>query len=332
MQKEHLVFDEDDLFHQQNVNIYLQKVSTYLIVKTLTNFVKFIKSGEKMNKNRENLTKFDKTKKNSITFKKSLGQNFLFDKNLLNAIAHDGMVEKDDVVLEIGAGAGTLTAVLAENAKKVISFEIDSSLIPILSEVKNEHENIEFHFQDFMEADVESLFEGEARVVANIPYYITTPIVFRLVEHLEKFSSILVLIQKEVAERFASIHGTKDYGITSVILQSIFDVSIPRIVKKECFTPMPKIDSALCLLVPHNRYQISNFEEFKNFVHLAFSMRRKTLVNNLKQKYEKEKVVEVLKKFNYLETVRPEEISVKDFINIFESVKKFLKSCLKIIF
>lgn len=273
-----------------------------------------------MNKNQQNLTKFDKNDKNSINFKKSLGQNFLFDKNLLNAIANDGMVSSEDVVLEIGAGAGTLTSMLAEKAKKVISFEIDNSLIPILNEVKNEHRNIEFHFQDFMEAKVETLFDGKARVVANIPYYITTPIIFRLVENLEKFSSILVLIQKEVAERFVSKHGTKDYGITSVILQSIFDVGIPRIVKKECFTPMPKIDSALCLLVPHNRYKISNFEDFKNFVHLAFSMRRKTLVNNLKMKFDKEKICDVLKKYNYLETARPEEVSVENFINIFETL------------
>ena len=282
---------------------------------------KFIKSGEKVNKNQQNLTNFDKNEKKSINFKKSLGQNFLFDKNLLNAIANDGMVSVDDIVLEIGAGAGTLTSVLAEKSKKVISFEIDGSLIPILNDVKSQHGNIDFYYQDFMEADVENLFEGKVRVVANIPYYITTPIIFKLVEHLEKFSSILVLIQKEVAERFASKEGTKDYGITSVILQSIFDVSIPRVVKKECFTPMPKIDSALCLLVPHNKYKISNFEMFKSFVHLAFSMRRKTLVNNLKQKYEKEKVVEALEKFNYLATTRPEEISVENFINIFEKLK-----------
>ena len=274
-----------------------------------------MKNIEKSEKNSENL-------KNSINFKKSLGQNFLFDKNLLRAIVGDGLVAKDDVVLEIGAGAGTLTGVLAENAKKVISFEIDKSLIPILDNVKKEHANIDFHFQDFMEAEVENLFNGKARVVANIPYYITTPIIFRLVEHLEKFSSILVLIQKEVAERFAGSHGTKDYGITSVILQSIFDVSIPRIVKKECFTPMPKIDSALCLLVPHRKYQISNFAKFKDFVHLSFSMRRKTMVNNLKSKFEKEKVVEVLNKYNYKETVRPEEISVQNFINIFNELNK----------
>lgn len=253
-----------------------------------------------------------------IDYKKSLGQNFLYDTNLLKAIANDGGVESDDLVLEIGAGAGTLTKVLAEKAKKVISFEIDKSLISILEKVRDEQKNIEFHFQDFMDANVDDLFEGKAKVVANIPYYITTPIIFKLVDSIEKFDSILVLIQKEVAERFAAKEGNKDYGITSVILQSIFDVSIPRIIKKECFTPSPKIDSALCKLVPHNRYKISNLEGFKNFVHQSFSMRRKTLVNNLKQKFDKDLIIKTLEKFGFLETVRPEQISVENFIKIYE--------------
>ena len=270
-----------------------------------------------MSKNQEKTINFNKSQENSINFKKSLGQNFLFDKNLLKAISSDGLVCGDDIVLEIGAGAGTLTSVLAERAEKVVSFEIDKDLVERLTELQKTQPNIEFYFQDFMEADVENLFKGQARVVANIPYYITTPIIFRLVEHLEKFKSILVLIQKEVAERFAANFGNKSYGITSVILQSIFDVSIPRIVKKECFTPMPKIDSALCLLVPHKKFKIKNFEDFKNFVHLAFSMRRKTLVNNLKSKYEKENLLKILQSFGYSESVRPEQISVENFINIF---------------
>ena len=281
-----------------------------------------------MYKNSENNVKNNENNKNfnKIDYKKSLGQNFLYDTNLLNAIAKDGDISKDDVVLEIGAGAGTLTEVLAKNSKKVISFEIDKSLIPILTERKNNNPNIEFHFQDFMDAEIGNLFDGQARVVANIPYYITTPIIFKLVDHLEKFKSILVLIQKEVAERFASSKGTKDYGVTSVILQSIFDVSIPRVVRKECFTPSPKVDSALCKLVPHNKYPNLNFEGFKNFVHLSFSMRRKTLINNLKNNYQKEDVVSVLKQFNYLETVRPEEISVENFIKIFESLENLNKN------
>lgn len=274
-----------------------------------------------MSKKLEKNSKKEENFKKNINFKKSLGQNFLFDTNLLKAIASDGKVLKEDVVLEIGAGAGTLTGVLAESAKKVISFEIDNSLIPILNEVQNKHENIEFHFQDFMEADVENLFKGKAKVVANIPYYITTPIIFKLIEHLEKFSSILVLIQKEVAERFASPCGSKNYGVTSVILQAIFDVSIPRIVKKECFTPAPKIDSALCLMIPHNKYNLTDFEGFKDFIHLAFSMRRKTLVNNLKTVYDKELLEDKLQTLNYNCMIRPEDISVENYINLYKMLK-----------
>lgn len=257
-----------------------------------------------------------------IDYKKSLGQNFLFDTNLLNAIASDGGVTSEDTVLEIGAGAGTLTRVLAGRAKKVISFEIDLSLMPRLEKVREECPNIEFHFEDFMDCNVDKVIPDRAKVVANIPYYITTPIIFKLVDHIEKFDSILVLIQKEVAERFSARVGGKDYGITSVILQSIFDVYIPRIVRKECFTPSPKVDSALCKLVPHQKYDIEDFLGFKKFVHLAFSMRRKTLINNLKSEYEKEKIISSLQDLGFGELVRPEQINVENFINLFNLLSK----------
>ena len=276
------------------------------------------------NKSMKNAVVFDEDKNShaDINYKKSLGQNFIFDKNLLRSIASCGDVKSTDTVLEIGAGAGTLTEVLSEMSAKVISFEIDESLKPRLLELNKTHKNIEFHFQDFMTADLENLFTGSARVIANIPYYITTPIIFKLIEKKEKFKSILVLVQKEVAERFAASEGNKNYGITSVILGSQFDVTIPKIVKKSCFTPQPKVDSALVKLVPHNKFKISNFDEFKALIHTAFSMRRKTLVNNLKQVHEKEIIILTLKKFGLSENVRPEEISVEKFISIFEELKK----------
>lgn len=270
---------------------------------------------EKQVKNNKNIAK-------DINFKKSLGQNFLFDKNLLRAIARDGMVSTGDTVLEIGAGAGTLTAILAEEAKQVVSFEIDKELIPRLELVRDDHPNIEFHFQDFMDVDIDKIGLDGARVVANIPYYITTPIIFKLIDHIDRFKSILVLIQKEVAERFAAPAGNKDYGITSVILQSIFDVSIPRIVKKENFTPPPKIDSALCLLVPHDKYQIGDFVAFKKLVHESFAMRRKTLVNNLtKSGWDKDSVLRALNSLNYSSMVRAEEITVSDYVKLYELLK-----------
>lgn len=253
-----------------------------------------------------------------INYKKSLGQNFLFDVNLLRAIVKDGLVDKNDTVLEIGAGAGTLTNELCKVTKKVVSFEIDKSLKPRLDEVQKQNPNLELRFGDFMNFDLNEFDEPSSRVVANIPYYITTPIIFKLTDHIEKFKSILVLIQKEVAERFCANPNSKEYGITSVILQSIFDVSIPRIVKKECFTPSPKIDSALCLLVPNQKYQFDDFAGFKNFVHLSFAMRRKTLINNLKNHYEKQKLEAALANLNYPLTVRPEQISVENFVKMFK--------------
>ena len=283
----------------------------------------------KNTKKTQNFTKNDKILKyeDKIEFKKSLGQNFLFDKNLLNAIVVDGGVCSSDLVLEIGAGAGTLTEAIAKKCKRVISFEIDKSLKQILDEKAEQNKNIEFHFEDFMNVDIDEFIDEKCRVVANIPYYITTPIIFKLVEKLDKIKSISVLIQKEVAERFAGDFGSKTYGITSVILQSVFDVTIPRIVKKECFTPMPKIDSALCKLVPHSKYNISDFEKFKDFVHKSFSMRRKTLVNNLKTLCEKGALIETLSKYGYSEMVRPEDISVENFVNIFND----LNNCDKLI-
>lgn len=281
----------------------------------------------------KNIEKLEKKSKKTqkindlnFNFKKNLGQNFIFDTNLLKAIVSDGEVGKDDLVIEIGAGAGSLTKELAQVSKKAISFEIDKTLIPTLKNLAKEYNNIEFHFSDFMDCDIDNLFVGKAKVVANIPYYITTPIVFKLVDHIKKFDSILLLVQKEVAIRFASECSRKDYGITSVILQSIFDISIPRIVKKGCFIPAPKVDSALCKLVPHKKYNIENFYEFKKFVHLAFSMRRKTLINNLKSEYSKESVSLALNKLGYLETIRPEQISVENFIKIFEFLNKTYKN------
>ena len=151
--------------------------------------------------------------KEKIDYKKSLGQNFLFDTNLLKAIVKDGDVGANDVVIEIGAGAGTLTNELCKVAKKVVAFEIDRGLQPLLDKVKDTNPNLELVFGDFMDFDLTNLQYDEMRVVANIPYYITTPIIFKLIEKIEKFKSILVLIQKEVAERFCAKPNSKEYGI-----------------------------------------------------------------------------------------------------------------------
>ncbi len=256
-----------------------------------------------------------------VQFKKSLGQNFLSDKNLLNKIADYAEVKDGDNVLEIGAGAGTLTNVLATRAKSVMSFEIDKSLSKRLNEISQKHNNLKIVFADFMDADLDSIFAGQRfKVVANIPYYITTPIIFKLLQIRDRIDTMIFMVQKEVAERFASKENSKDYGITSVILQSVADVNLKKVVKKECFTPMPKVDSALVeIKLKEQKYEIKDFSKFSDFVHKAFAMRRKTLVNNLTKNCQinKEKIIEKLNKINLSENIRPEQISVENFVNLF---------------
>ena len=261
-----------------------------------------------------------------ISFKKSLGQNFLSDKNLLNKIADYAEVNSNDAVLEIGAGAGTLTKVLASRAKKVRSYEVDLSLKERLNKLELEHDNLEVVFQDFMETNITEIFKEEKtfKVVANIPYYITTPIIFKLMEISNRISTMIFMVQKEVAERFASKENCKDYGITSVILQSVADVKLLKVVRKECFTPPPNVDSALIeIRINKDKFGLKDLQGFSKFVHNCFAMRRKTLVNNLLKFYNfsKEEIIKKLEIINYPENVRPEQINVENYVKLFNILK-----------
>lgn len=266
-----------------------------------------------------------------IDFKKQLGQNFIFDTNLLDFIVKSAGVTENDKVIEIGAGAGTLSGQLALYAKQVISFEIDISLKERLLEVQGKHNNLEFVFQDFMEADLNKYLDDNAniRVVANIPYYITTPIIFKLLEFSDKIKSMSFMVQKEVAERFCAEHGSRMYGITSIILQSVADVKYIRTIKKECFTPVPKVDSALIRLdLNLKKFNILNIEFFNKLIHNSFAMRRKTLINNLLKSYDisREEIENLLAEIGYNPMARPEEISVEKFVEFSNLLCKKLKN------
>jgi len=278
-----------------------------------------IKSNKDKNKSFERKGKFK-----DINFKKSLGQNFISDKNLLNSIVRLAEIDQEDNVLEIGAGAGTLTEVLALNAKKVLSYEIDTELKDRLIDITKNYSNLEIVFQDFMTVNERDIFNGKNfKVVANIPYYITTPIIFKLLNVKERISSMMFMVQKEVAVRFASKEGSKEYGIPSIMLQAIADVSVAKVVPKECFTPMPKVDSALMKIELKDKFKIENFEYFSKLVHSAFAMRRKTLVNNLTKNLniKKKILINNLKKINYNENIRPEQISVENYVKLSNLLK-----------
>lgn len=252
-----------------------------------------------------------------FVFKKKFGQNFLSDKNLLCAIADDAKVEKTDNVLEIGAGAGALTQVLSCKAKRVVSFEIDKDLMPQLLAL--DLPNVEFVFGDFMQEsmpNVEQKFGGEKfKVVANLPYYITTPIIFKLLEECEKIESITIMVQKEVAERICAQAGGKEYGVLSVMTQFHGDVQIVRQIKRQMFHPMPNVDSALLNIQIRRKFEDVDAEKFSAFVKTCFSMRRKTLLNNLSTKFDKTKLKQVLGDKTLMR--RAETLTLEEFVEIF---------------
>lgn len=222
-------------------------------------------------------------------FKKQFGQNFISDGNLLKAIVDDAEITDEDEVLEIGPGAGSLTKSLCERAKLVVSYEIDKELKPILEAKLADFTNSKVIFKDFMKTTTEEVvsnFTKKIKVVANIPYYITTPIIFKLLEGEYDIDSITIMIQKEVADRLVSKEGTQNYGAITAQINSIADVSLKRIVKRQMFMPMPNVDSAVVhIKINKNKYKIENLDLHRRVIEAAFKMRRKTLYNNLKSEF-----------------------------------------------
>lgn len=262
-------------------------------------------------------------------FNKSLGQNFIYDTNLLKAIASDAKIDSDDTVLEIGAGAGTLTRILATLAKNVIAYEIDRNLATILESTLADINNVKVIFSDFLKSDLEYLKNLRGvKVVANLPYYITTPIIMKLLEeHYHSIKSINVMVQKEVAERICANAGSKDYGAISCSVQARADVSIMRIVSRNMFHPAPNVDSAILSIIPNpDKYGDKVDDSLFKLIKTAFAMRRKTLLNNLIKEYKLERNIleNILIKCNINTNARGETLNVEDFINLNGILKEYL--------
>ena len=257
-------------------------------------------------------------------FNKNFGQNFISDKNLLNAIVSDSGISFDSEVLEIGTGAGTLTEAISKQAKKVVSFEIDKKLTEFLAEKFENSPNVNVIMADALKlpiAEIEKHFAGDYHIIANLPYYITTPLIFKFLEETNKAKSITIMVQKEVAQKIVAKAGEENYGILSVMLAYYCDSKITRIVKKQMFTPRPKVDSAVIRLTRKNDVQFD--KAFSNFVAKIFAMKRKTLYNNLtKAGYDKIQVLETLKNNNLREDVRAEKLTLSQIRQIFFSLNK----------
>ncbi|MGN1227421.1 MAG: 16S rRNA (adenine(1518)-N(6)/adenine(1519)-N(6))-dimethyltransferase RsmA [Christensenellales bacterium] len=263
---------------------------------------------------------------NNFEFAKKFGQNFITDANLLNAIVEDCNLTNEDEVLEIGTGAGTLTNALASKVKKVVSYEIDNRLKSILNETLKGKQNIELNFADIMKVpleEIESKFNGKYSIVANLPYYITTPIIFKFLES-NKLKSLNIMVQKEVAERICAKSG-KEYGILSIMIDFYGNAKIKRIVNRNLFTPPPNVDSAIIHIEKAEKYKC-NKELFSNLVHKSFAMRRKTLYNNIKQGFNltSEQIEDLLKDFS--PTIRAEALSTQDFVNLTNKLELILSN------
>lgn len=253
-------------------------------------------------------------------FKKKFGQNFISDKNLIYAICDDAGVRENDNVLEIGAGAGGLTSALNEKAGKVVSYEIDKDLRQHLTSLNLE--KTKFVFGDVMDYSIEEIekeFAGKYKMIANLPYYITTPIIFKFLNGSSKLESLTIMVQKEVAERIVAKEGGKDYGVLSIMVDFYGNAEISRIVGRKMFFPQPNVDSAVVTIKVENKYPELDKNEFYKFVQCLFAMRRKTVRNNLSQGgYSKEKLASLGED---VLSARAETFSLEKIIGIYKSVK-----------
>ncbi|MDY4838060.1 MAG: 16S rRNA (adenine(1518)-N(6)/adenine(1519)-N(6))-dimethyltransferase RsmA [Roseburia sp.] len=262
--------------------------------------------------------------KYNFNFQKKFGQNFLIDTHVLDKIINAAEITKEDFVLEIGPGIGTMTQYLCENAREVVAVEIDKNLIPILEDTLKEYDNVTVINEDVLKVDINKLAEEKnnkkpIKVVANLPYYITTPIIMGLFESHVPIDSITIMVQKEVAERMQVGPGTKEYGALSLAVQYYAKPEIIANVPPNCFMPRPKVGSAVIRLTRHKETPVQVEDEKLMFriIRASFNQRRKTLVNGLKNSGElslsKEIIEESIEELGVPLTIRGEALSLEQF-------------------
>jgi len=261
--------------------------------------------------------------KYNFNFQKKFGQNFLIDTHVLEKIIDASEITKDDCVLEIGPGIGTMTQYLAESAREVIAVEIDKALIPILGDTLKEYDNVTIINDDILKVDINRIVEEKnngqpIKVVANLPYYITTPIIMGLFESHVPLKSITIMVQKEVADRMQVGPGTKDYGALSLAVQYYAKPEIVANVPPNCFIPRPNVGSAVIRLTRYEEPPVTVEDErfMFNLIRASFNQRRKTLVNGLQNGglgLAKETILSALEEMNLPATIRGEALTLEQF-------------------
>ena len=264
--------------------------------------------------------------KYNLTAQKRYGQNFLVDSNVLNKIVESAGITKEDTVLEIGPGIGSLTQYLCESAKNVICVEIDTKMIPVLEDTLSEYENVRVINEDILKVDIDALIKesgaDKIKVVANLPYYITTPIIMGLLEKEANIDSITVMIQKEVALRMQEGPGSKDYGALSLAVAFYSDANIKMTVSPNCFIPRPNVDSAVIRLdvLDEPKVSVKDKDRMLRIIKGAFEQRRKTLTNALSHssafKTDKNNIEKALLEMGKSPSIRGEELTLEEFAHL----------------
>lgn len=273
--------------------------------------------------------------RHGFTFKKSFGQNFLTDTNILQKIVDTAEIDKNVNVIEIGPGIGALTEFLAENAAEVMAFEIDDRLIPILTDTLRDFDNVKVINEDILKSDLQSRIKEFAnpdlpiKVVANLPYYITTPILMHLIESKIPFAEFVVMMQKEVADRISAEPNTKAYGSLSIAVQYYMTAKIAFIVPRTVFVPAPNVDSAILKMTRREQplVQVKDEDFFFRVSKISFVHRRKTLWNNLishfgKSEEVKTKLEKALEAAGIKPSIRGEALSIADFARLADALKE----------
>lgn len=273
------------------------------------------------------MSNIDILKTHNFRFNKAYGQNFIFDTNFLRSILDKVDIE-NKTVLEIGPGAGTLTSIICEKAKKVVAFEIDTNLKPILEENLSTFNNVEIVFGDIMKFDmdfIENKMDDEYIMVANLPYYITTPIIFKFLENAKNLKSMAIMVQLEVAERLVAKAGTKDYGAITPAIDYRATAKIIKRVDRKMFTPVPNVDSAIVKIdFDNNKYKIDNTKILDDTIKCVFQMRRKTIENNIKSyfKFSSEQTDKIVKNAGLNKGTRGETLTTQQLIDLSNEINK----------
>lgn len=262
--------------------------------------------------------KVEENIRNNYKIKKKFGQNFIIDNNIINNIIEKSNIDEETLVIEIGPGMGALTNLLIKKAKQVIAYEIDLTLKPILDEI--EANNLEIVYEDFLKRnvkeDIKKYSFKKIYLVANLPYYITTPILIKLIDEKIEVDKIVVMVQKEVGDRFKAKEGTKDYSSLSILFNYHFEISKLMDISRNVFIPKPNVDSIVLQMKKRdNKEKINNIDVFYKLIRDAFKFKRKNLRNNLKN-YDLSKIEEILNKYGFNLNSRAEQINYKIFIEI----------------